>query len=185
MPRIEDGIIIRDPKTNSDIHRRFTSASPLPGLEIEEYGFEERRLSKVITEGTISPERFPLAVDLFAGDGSWARRLIDRGWAAENITCIDIAKTETPLVDGVNWLYLDLAVLARVTDRGHLYGQVDQLRGRFDLAFMSYGALSAYRALGTADNLCGFFIRKGGIAYAEGVFKFKGRKDMLIPLRQT
>ena len=187
MSKIEDGIIVTDPEENHNTYRRFTSSALLDGVVVSRVrnSLLEGKLAKVIAEGIISPERFPLAVDLFAGDGSWAKRLVDNGWAPANITCVDIARTETPLVDGVNWLYLDLAALAHVANRGHLHGQVGQLRGRFDLAFSSFGAISTYGAEDTADILCGFFIRRGGIAYAEGDFKLKGSRGKLIPLVQV
>lgn len=184
MPRVENDIVISDPQENRDKQRRYTSLiSCLPGFPVATGDKEGLDLSRFTAEGIISPDKFPLVVDLFAGDGSWAEKLVARGWKAESITCIDKAKTLTPLVAGVNWHYWDLALLARaIKSEVTFHEEVAKLMGRFDLAFMSFGACYIPSTAAGPDNVCSFFVRKGGLVYVEGDLKLKGGDGRLIPI---
>jgi hypothetical protein len=176
-------ILIDSPAENNDIWRRFTSGVPLVGTEAARFATEDSQLDQWLADGLIDPVRFPRAVDLFAGDGSWAHRLVERGWKAEDVTCIDMARTNTPLVDGVDWVHLDLDLMAQTMMRNErLSAEVNNLRGKFDLAFMSYGRFYMYRGGDVADDLAAFFVRKGGLVYVEQDLHRKGKNGKLISL---
>ena len=184
MASPEYEIVIQSPKGNQDPQRRYTSSDiNIPGFKHATGDNEGKDLAGFLKADIFSPQDFPKVVDLFAGDGSWAQRLVSSGWKTEDITCIDRAQTETPLVGGLNWHYWDLALLARVIKDGNIMpDEVLGLKGKFDLAFLSFGACYLPSTAASPDDFCGFFLRNGGLAYIEGDLKQKGEDGKLIPL---
>lgn len=65
-------------------------------------------LPKILQHAGVSPSTHPLAADLCAGDGSWAKILVENGWIESNLTCIDRCKSSAPLVLAASWRYWDL-----------------------------------------------------------------------------
>lgn len=156
MNRSELGIIINEPYPNVDRHRRYSEGSS---------SVQGRWIVDLVESGEVTPEAFPKAIDLFAGDGSWARRLTQHGWIPEDITCVDIYESPTPLVQGVIWKYMDLLALWRaIKNNVVLPKEVQDLEGKWDLTTMSYGA-GLYED-GDRDSeliISNFFTRPGGV----------------------
>lgn len=117
----------------------------------------------------LTAQSHPKVVELCAGDGPWAKAFADAGWNPQDITCIDIARTNTPLIDGAKWLHWDLDALAQgiIEDR-ELPDDVLEYKGRFDIVFLTYGFGISYK-----DILCEYFVRKNGFICSEAVFRFK------------
>ncbi len=177
----EGRIFIQDPRTNIDPYRRFTS----PGHLGEEFNVrsdseQDNIFTKLVDSGTIGPEKYPRALDLYAGDGSWARRFVEHGWDPQNVTCIDRDRTETPLVPEARWIYMDLFYLAEfLREHYRLPAGAEALRHRWDLVASSYGAIVAKDPRADQLLLAQFFVRKKGAMIVERDFSVK--KDGRLP----
>lgn len=176
----ESGIIIHDPKINTAGTRRFTSPRQ---IDDESYGGDEyydAMFAGLVERGEITPEQFPRALDFFAGDGSWARRFVENGWDPQNITCVDIARTETPLVPGARWIYMDLVKLVDYIKTGWVPGEAEVFRHKWDLVAACYGVMNGYMAdIASETLLAQFFVRKRGAMIVQRDFSIK--RDGRLP----
>lgn len=162
----ESRIIINSPYRNTDRYRRYTSPDHTAAPYFAAGGDTSYDIwiPELVKSGKVTAEKFPRAVDLFAGDGSWARRLIDNGWKPENITCIDIYVSPTPLVEGVNWRHMNLVALYEaLKKRAILPTEVESLRGGWDLTTMSYGSVLYGGDQYSDKRISRFFTRPKGI----------------------
>jgi len=71
-------IIVTDPQINamSRFCRRYSYSDSSMGKT----GEERRKFFKALDKGGVSPETHPLVAELAAGDGSYAKMLLERGW---------------------------------------------------------------------------------------------------------
>ena len=162
--------IVHLPKENTDSYSGFTRKGTKAGNP------EEGVLELLLQDKVIDPVRFPRAVDLFAGDGAVAERLIRNGWKAENVTCIDIAKPKSLIAD-VKWRYLDLTAYASALARGEIPSSEE-----FDLAFMTYGSYHLPIDSDKPETFVGSFVKENGIIIVEGDIFRKEKNGMLIPV---
>ena len=88
----------------------------------------------------VTPSTHPRAIDLCAGDGSFARMLVDNGWQEEDMTCVDIARTETPLVPKATWLFWDVEALSlAILKYTEIPPEIAVYKHRFDIAILMQG----------------------------------------------
>ena len=145
-------ILISHPEVNQDFQRNYSYRD----------GWARDMMPVVLRELGISPASHPNAIELFAGDGSWARMLVDNGWNEESLTCIDMRKSPTPLVPKADWLYWDLSQLARaLLEHSDLPPEAASLQGKFNLVYSFYGDQS----MAAEDALGSFFVSPGGIVF--------------------
>lgn len=145
-------IVIPNPRINSieQEYRRYS-------FESDSY---RRFFFDCLKQHQITPKKYPKAVDLFAGDGSLAAFLKEKGWQEGNITCVDNTISPTPLVDGAEWLYWDLRSLSRFVQTGEpIPPEIQSLAHSFDVVVMSQSYLDSTDNEGT---LCRYFVRPGG-----------------------
>ncbi|MDO8619386.1 MAG: hypothetical protein Q7R49_05605 [Candidatus Daviesbacteria bacterium] len=146
-------IIIDNPRINTDERRGFSYSRDKSGIKL---------LSLALESKDITPSSHPTAADLCAGDGSWARMLLDHGWDESNLTCIDSAKSPTPLVPGANWLYWDLEALStRLFLKKSLPEEILSKQHTFDIVFTLYTPLTRI----SEETMGIFLIRPGGYIF--------------------
>lgn len=181
MAYSESRIFIQDPRTNIDAYRRFTSPDHLgEEFNVRSDSEQDNIFAQLVETKVVTPETYPRALDLYAGDGSWARRFVEHGWDPQNVTCIDRARTETPLVQDARWIYMDLIVLSEFLRQHYrLPSGAEALRHRWDLVASSYGAILAEDPRADQLLLAQFFVRKKGAMIVERDFSVK--KDGRLP----
>lgn len=114
-------------------------------------------LAEELKEKGITPDKFPKAVDLAAGDGSLAAVLKRLGWKGKDITCIDQFESPTPISRDFNWEYVNLSNLASAVDLGDkLPPDIEKMRGKFDVVTMSLAFLGSEKA---EEKVCEFFAK--------------------------
>lgn len=133
-----------------------------------DYTTPKTTLSKLLVEhmkaSGILPELYPYAVDLFAGNAPISEMLVQQGWLAKNVTCIDQFLPTKPRVDGAIWNSWNLGMLGVCLERHETLPQeVEQYRGKYDLAI----ATQAHQDQQCLSNLMDFFVRPGGFAYTD------------------
>ncbi len=139
-------ILITDPFINESCGKSYSS------------GVGRKTTLELLRKHNLSPNTHPRVVDLCAGEGSWAKILIERGWDPNHIVCIDRRRPENPPPEGVKWEYWDLRALATsLRNRTPLPKEVAVYRRSFDLAVMTYG-------LGSREGrpLFKFFVKPQG-----------------------
>jgi hypothetical protein len=152
-------IVIANPRLNTDSYRRWS------------YGSDPEGFRSVLAIKGITPISHPKAVDLCAGDGSFARMLVENGWNEEDITCVDRFHTTTPLVSQSTWLYWDLRALASaVMQQLPIPTEVASYRHQFDVAVLMQGEKMDW---GEEDIVCEYLVRPGG--YIHTLSKLFGR----------
>lgn len=118
-----------------------------------------RSFNHALEGAGITPDTHPLAADLEAGDGSYARMLVDLGWNRANITCVDYRKTTTPLVQYCKWEYWDLEALDDALRRRlFLPKKVSALKEKFDLVIFESNKLEE-------ERICNYLVRPEGYYY--------------------
>lgn len=143
-------IIIRNPILNPD--ELFRS-----------YSYDTKEIREGMSEflaRKITKESHPKAIDLCAGDGSYARILVDNGWKGQNMTCVDRFRTRTPLVKDAVWRYWDLEQMAHELQlRQPMPEEITLLKGSFDIAFFWFS-----RFIKKEDRLlvCRYLVRPDG-----------------------
>jgi len=160
-------IIIAEPKFNHDPHSSYSYT------DRDMRDFDKLRNFR---KYGITSETHPKAIDICAGDGSWARILCDNGWKEENILCVDRYKSGSPLVSGVESNYWDINALGKRLFLEHdqtfsaymrrlLSGQIPpevlEKKGVFDLAVLGFGTLKQ----SLEEEVCNFFVRPKGHIY--------------------
>ncbi len=147
-------LVIENPVINGDPYRRYAW---------EDSTFKST-LSRWLERRQITPETYPRAVDLCAGDGSISRLLADKGWNANNIVCVDRCKSPRPLLKGVTWRYWDLEVLAAyLAEKREVPDQILEHQNAYDLVILWNGFLRKTTEVG----VCNFFVRSGGIWFMD------------------
>lgn len=142
-------IVISHPDINMDPFKSWSHDNP---------DLREAIVTDLVWNG-VTPATHPKAVDLCAGDGSCAAILTSTGWNANNITCIDISRSTSPLVTGVTWQYLDLGELGWRLKGGHQIPEsLQPLHHGFDVAMLWFGYLRY------EQELFDFFLKPGGHA---------------------
>ena len=125
----------------------------------------ETDLMRLFNEHGITPETHPKAVDLYAGDGSLAKILVKNGWQEENMTCIDMSRSHSPLVRKANWLFWNLDSLDEALQSGvKIPTEVSQTSGQFDISLI-YATPMSKEGLETIGN---FFTKRGGYIVHNG-----------------
>lgn len=151
LPEIE----IKEPKVNPE-ERKYTSFTYIVG------GGENRiEIPEMLTGMKVSPYSHPNAIDLFAGDGSGARILVDLGWKVRNILCVDLYIPRFPLVNDVEWKFWDLLSLSQSIRYGkpEIPASVLRFRGQFDIVL----CLNYEYSLSETRPLSGFFKGTDGV----------------------
>ncbi len=114
---------------------------------------------------------FSVVADVCAGDGSVAKLLVDYGWDARKIICIDRYRSPSPLVGGVTWEYwnVDQLGLALLAEK-EIPSCIERYREFFDLVVM----MQALGGVGSdsAEAVSYFLCRVGGLAYYSGSFSY-------------
>ncbi len=127
-------IEIKNPRLNH-YDQRFRRYS------IEMPGGVMRAVTKILDEYDLAAAQ-PKLAELCPGDAPIAYLATQRGLRPENITAIDMCHTDTPLVEGLNWAYLDLdSLIMALLNKEDLPKSVEKLRGQFDLVFLTLGFL--------------------------------------------
>lgn len=176
----ESDVIIYNPSINIEETRRYTSPRQITEGFYGGDGHYDAMFARLVSSGEITPEQFPRALDFFAGDGSWARRFVENGWDPQNVTCIDIARTETPLVRQAKWIYMDLAKLVDYIKAGWVPGEAEVHRHKWDLVAACYGVMQGNMADNASETLLAqFFVRKRGAMIVQGDFSIK--RDGRLP----
>lgn len=148
-------ILITEPRPNRDYRSSYSFNDP----------FAHEVVRDCFPDWGITPQTHPRAADICAGDGSWARLLVDNGWKPEDILCVDRCRSLGPLVEGVKWEYWDVDALRDrlLTARFHLEGPTEipegvaVHQGKFDLVIVLLGA--ERRA---ANEVANYLVRPGG-----------------------
>jgi hypothetical protein len=115
--------------------------------------------------GWIKPEY--LVLELCAGEAPVAHRLTERwGMPADNITCLDNKKPVDPMVEGVNWVFMDLSRLIEAlrVDEKTLLQEVRWMWQRYNLVTLMYPA-GLDLGGGEEELLRDFFLAEGGVWY--------------------
>ena len=126
------------------------------------------KFPKAFSRYHVTPATHPRVVDLFTGDGSIAKMIMNMGWQPDNITCIDQCISPTPVVQGVHWEYMYLHSLAHAL-KYHLAipSKVEHYRHAFDVVMEWLG----YGDPKDIAILYKFFARPGGYIFKEGIAK--------------
>lgn len=161
----ERKIIVSNPNINTDAYRNFS-----------EFGFENTHFPRIIKERGIYATTHPRAVDLAAGNSPWSVRLINNGWLAENITCIDIAIPDSPFIEGLKWLYWDTNELGHTLASSRpcvLPDEVEKLKEAFDIIVTSYGGIGV--GFRHDELVCDFLAKDKAFIWANGDIFVKGQ----------
>ena len=144
-------IIITNPLLNRDVLRAHSYDTGITGMR--------ETFPLLLSRQGVTPVTYPRAIDLCAGDGSFARILVDNGWDETNMACVDMFCTSTPLVPRAKWLYWDLESLysAIVLDKP-IPAEVLEYQHQFDIAILWNGGLFG-RAV---DIVCEYLVRSEG-----------------------
>lgn len=120
---------------------------------------EVQRFYDVLDKEGITPVTYPLVADLAAGDGSYAKMLMDRGWDLGGVTCIDFLCSPKPLITGCNWLYWNLEELdSALRQSAHLPQEITAHAESFDLVVFQGTHL-------IEERICDFLVKPGGYSY--------------------
>lgn len=149
-------VLIRRPQINKEEERwrRFSSHEGRKSAE--------RWMNLEFPEHRINPMTHPNVIELAAGDGPIAWLLVNRGWKAENITCVDMYMSPSPMIPRAKWVYLNLSALYdHIWDRTDPEYEVLQMKGIFDLVtFCNSG-----KGIGDEEQIAEYFKRPGGYAF--------------------
>ena len=146
-------IVIAHPELNTtweQYYRRFSYTDR-----------DRKEFRQNLSRAGISPITHPVAADLCAGDGTYAKMLVDNGWDARKITCIDVYQSPTPWLPDTSWKYWNLAQLHLALVEGReLPEEVKVLKGSFDLVVLQrISGLIEGKAIGK------FLLRPEGYLY--------------------
>ncbi|OGG58094.1 hypothetical protein A3C86_04365 [Candidatus Kaiserbacteria bacterium RIFCSPHIGHO2_02_FULL_49_16] len=161
---MRERIVIRSPEQNTDSRRDNLAHAP----EVQQLIIEEMaRLG-------ITPQKYPRAIDLAAGNGSFATEiLLPQKWQARDITNVDIAIPNPDISPGTRWLYLNLEQLGHtLSSRGELPREILSEQGNHDFGSEESG-FDIHQHI---DYLADFFLRKGGVFWT-----VSGRHRLLRP----
>jgi hypothetical protein len=121
-----------------------------------------RRIIERIHELQITPQAYPKAIDLFAGNAGVAEILAMQGW--QDITCIDQYDPTESRVPDAKWFNWNLGMLDLVLKmKDELPEEVNALRGKFDLALM----VQTHKEADVLAEVAGFFLKPGGVAFLD------------------
>ena len=149
-------LIIENPVNNGNFYRRYAFES----LHFRPNFYRFLDLKE------ITPKTHPKVVDLCAGDGSISKLLTDKGWNPRDLTCVDLYKSPTPLVNGVTWRYWDLEELAdHLKILRDIPAQILDLQNTFDFVVLWNGFLRRE----TETSVCKFFVRLDGETFMDAI----------------
>ncbi len=140
---------------NDEILRRWTYS--VDGGSMRSFIIEYLNSKK------INPSTHPKVMDLCSGDGSLAAILIENGWNPSNITCVDLFKSPSPLIYGVNWKYLNIShdLVLKVRNGQGVKKEFSLLEHSFDLVTLFQG----YERSDIEQEACEYFVKSSGFIY--------------------
>lgn len=155
----ERKIFVLNPQPNTSPNRRFSLAS-----------WENTSFPEYMKLYKIYPTTHPNAIDLASGDGPWAKRLIANGWETKNITCVDIAIPNPPVIEGLTWIYWDLEAFGDyLQHKGYGFEfppEIEAYRGAFDVVTSSYAGRKGM-GLRNGHLVSNFFAKEGALIWED------------------
>ena len=122
-------------------------------------GMDRRWLIDKLERNSVTPVKHQKVCDLCSGDGSIPAILVDNGWKPGQITCIDQFKSPEPLVEGVDWKYLDISLLVWAIRRGaEIPEDLKKLQHSFDLVTL----FQSHAGMDIDAEACKYFAKPGG-----------------------
>lgn len=147
-------IIEHEPAIN-DLDQRFL-----------EYTHSKSDLGKHILKklDAFTPQTHPNPIDLYAGNGIVAAILVQKGWGAHNITCIDRCRPTRNLVPGATWIQWNLDMLSlSVKSNYELPTTVLAHKHTYDIVTAMQTAARA----GPLSVISDFFLKPNGVVFLD------------------
>ena len=113
-----------------------------------------------LAENHITPDTHPHAVELFTGDGAGALGIFESGWHPSAITCIDHRVSDSPLVPGARFHYVDLRCILE-NDPDSIDTITAGMAGQFDVVV----AVNDWWPKASRLEVAHFFARIGAAIY--------------------
>lgn len=154
-------IVIGNPVVGNDFLRNHSAEDKwLQGIFLSD-----------ITSGKITSAQYPKGCELGAGNGFVSNMLTWNGWKASNLMLVDRYVPDMPFVHGAVWKTWDIMALGdAISHHKSIPEDVSQYKEAFDITLI----------VTVTDKYCGallgYFLRPGGIAFAQP-FSERLRRD--------